>query len=139
MTASQDFASRNLGKPYAPGAHGPDAFDCWGLVRAYYAEVLDIDLEEFAGVNLYNRGAIARAIENEKATNWTECEPTDGAVVAMSKSKRLHHVGVWLDIDGGLCLHAFDGANVVASTRAELSREFEIIVFCEYAQNLRNH
>lgn len=27
-----------IGKPYRPGAEGPDAYDCWGLARAIAAD-----------------------------------------------------------------------------------------------------
>ena len=32
------FAQRQLGKPYSWGGTGPDAFDCYGLVMAAYAQ-----------------------------------------------------------------------------------------------------
>ena len=38
-----------VGKPYKIGGRGPNAFDCWGLVRYVYKELLNIELPVYAG------------------------------------------------------------------------------------------
>lgn len=63
-----------IGKPFAAGAHGPDAFDCWGLVhtaardlfglefpRAVYASVLPDAVADAALVVLRQPGWLPRA------------------------------------------------------------------------------
>ena len=41
--------SRFVGLPYAPGGRGPEAFDCWGLARLVYAELLGLALPALDG------------------------------------------------------------------------------------------
>lgn len=40
---------RFVGLPYAPGGRGPEAFDCWGLARLVYSELLGLSLPALDG------------------------------------------------------------------------------------------
>ena len=110
MTPEQ-FFSAVIGKPWASGAGGPDAFDCWGLVRHYYTTmrgqilpVVDVDATRAMQV------AHAFAGEPELA-NWLAVEaPAEGDAVLMGQARRPHHVGLWL---GGGVLHSVEGAGVI--------------------------
>ena len=46
--------------------------------------------------------------------------PREGDCVQMSHSKRPHHIGVWIDADGGGVLHCVEGQGVIFSTRQSL-------------------
>ena len=46
--------------------------------------------------------------------------PREGDCVQMSHSRRPHHIGVWVDVDGGGVLHCVEGLGVVFSTRQSL-------------------
>jgi len=134
-----DFVSTLIGKPYVNGGRGPHEFDCWGLVSHFYKERLGIELKQFAGFDANDTLLCSRAFENAaQSKRWIQLEePEAGCVVAMSKSNRLHHVGVWLEIDGGLCLHALDGSQVVAHNLHRLKQEhFSKILFFRYDKNL---
>ena len=53
--------------------------------------------------------------------HWIEVEaPREGDAVQMSHSRHPHHVGVWVEVDGGGVLHCVEGAGVVFSTRKAL-------------------
>lgn len=53
--------------------------------------------------------------------NWVEVEvPEEGDAVQMSHSRHPHHIGVWVDVDGGGVLHCVEGPGVVFSTRKSL-------------------
>lgn len=139
--ASPDFLADLIGKPYEPGGQGPDNFDCWGLVRHVYAHLFKTHLQDFS--HIYARDLKACSAQFEAAagsTKWVQLDqPEHGCVVAMSRSKVLHHVGVWLDIDGGLCLHALDGQSVVAQSLQRLKQErFAKILFFNYGPGLQN-
>lgn len=139
--ASPDFLVDLIGKPYEPGGQGPDTFDCWGLVRHVYQHLFETHLQDFS--HIYARDLKACSAQFEAAadsTNWVKLhKPEHGCVVAMSRSKVLHHVGVWLDIDGGLCLHALDGQAVVAQSLQRLKQErFAKILFFKYGPGLQN-
>lgn len=53
--------------------------------------------------------------------NWLPVdEPREGDCVQMSCSKHPHHIGMWVEVDGGGVLHCVEGAGVVFSTRKNL-------------------
>ena len=125
-----------IGKPYEPGARGPDSFDCWGLVTHVFKDAWGIDLPLFAGLDsVSNMRESVETIENGlNGPDWEELPaPVHGCLLAMSRSKVIHHVGVWLEIDGGLCLHALDGCEVVAQNLSRLRQDrFSKILFFKY-------
>lgn len=41
------WVSRYIGIPYSDGARGPDAYDCWGLVRLVMFERFGVELPRF--------------------------------------------------------------------------------------------
>lgn len=100
-----NLALELCGRPYEHGASGPHSFDCWGLVRHIYKQELGIEIQP------YNDGydgaggpfdAFAAHIPDWEAI----ANPTPLCVVAMGRTKRIHHCGVYLDLDGGMVLHA---------------------------------
>jgi cell wall-associated NlpC family hydrolase len=108
-----------VGKPWANGAAGPLAFDCWGLVRAVYAERFGIVLPAVdcdAHAPLAVRHAFAAGRQGE---DWLPvADRREGDVVLMGQARRPHHVGVW--VAGGV-LHAVEGSGVVHQTPPRLA------------------
>ena len=115
----QHWANRYLGKPWEKAAEGPHAYDCYGLVRAIYRDFLQIDLPLF-DIAAMSPVAIRRDMHTEAGSGrWQpldfDTEPLrDFDVLLMSYAKRAHHVGIWVEVDGGRVLHALEGAGVVA-------------------------
>lgn len=109
---AEEFFKSVIGRPYTLGAAGPDAFDCWGLVRHYYAAMRGVQLPV---VDAERTLAIARAFAgNAERDNWVEVwHPAEGDAVLMGQARRPHHVGLWL---GGGVLHAVEGAGVIYTT-----------------------
>lgn len=105
---------RYIGKPFVSGARGPDAYDCWGLVLAVYAEVYGIRLPDYdiAADALHQ---ITRQISAEIATPlWTVTNPDEAPSVAVMALHEDHphlanHCGVCL---GGCVLHTTQNAGV---------------------------
>lgn len=116
-----------LGKPWVSGACGPDAFDCWGLLWAVYRTEFGLEVPRFPGVRECGVREVTRLIaETSGGSEWDALTaPEHGCAVAMGKNARLSHVGLFLDLDGGLVLHAAEGRNVVAESLAKL-RQFGI-------------
>ena len=132
-----DWVADIIGKPYAVGARGPEAFDCWGVVRYFYWLHFAVSLPLYKNENPFHTKRVGELMTKaEHSSDWIEIDkPRHGDVVAMSRSEVLHHVGVWLDIDGGLCLHALDGHSVVAQNLQRLKHErFKRISFFRYGQ-----
>lgn len=119
---SLDFVASHIGKPYEYRAKGPDRFDCWSLVSLFYLEIHKIDL----GFHQFDCDEFLKACRQidtvKQDSNWKQiAEPIDGCLVAMSRNKHLHHVGIW--IEGNGCLHALgndNGGNVIMSDRQNL-------------------
>lgn len=65
-----------VGLPYIDKGRGPDAWDCWGLVRAVLAAEAGIALPDYA--NAYSaacdRDSVATAVEAGLAHGWQRVE-----------------------------------------------------------------
>lgn len=112
-----------VGRPWVAGARGPDAFDCWGLLCDVYAKHYGIKLEHYAGVDPKDTRKVSRllAAATDGQPLWKRLQtPSDGCAVAMSTGRAFHHVGVWLDLDKGIVLHAMDRLNVLAQSLSGL-------------------
>lgn len=109
--SDDEFFRLALGKPWVNGASGPDAFDCWGLVRAYYAQVAGralpvVDVDSARALDVAHAFA-----GHDELSNWEPIDhPRHGCAVLMGQARRPHHVGLWLS--GGV-LHAVEGAGVI--------------------------
>jgi len=103
-----EAVSELIGRPYKSGSMGPDTFDCWGLLR--HVQKLCFDREVQAIVPPEDESdlrALVYFIKNHpEHQNWVKvAEPVHGGAVEMSSSSHPHHIGVYLDIDGGGILH----------------------------------
>lgn len=108
------WAEKYISLPWIQGARGPDTFDCWGLLICIYKERYNVELPDVPGADLKTFWRLINK-EIECPTVWTrEIKPKDGYAVAMGGTEMFHHVGVYLDIDGGLVLHAANMKNIVA-------------------------
>lgn len=116
------WAQQYLRKKWVIGARGPDAFDCWGLVVWCKAQHYGQTLPQYPGVDPKDVAAVAAIAANEQVkTDWVKLDiPEDGCVVAMGRNRYLNHAGIYLDVDGGRVLHAYDGGNVVADSLSRL-------------------
>lgn len=118
------WAYKYLNKKWERGARGPDSFDCWGLIYCIYKEQFNVELPRYPCVDALNLKQVADVVTSESETqDWARLDkPDDNCVVALSKNIRhLHHVGLYLHIDGGIVLHALDAGNVIAQPLRDLS------------------
>jgi cell wall-associated NlpC family hydrolase len=115
------WAFNYLGLPWVSGQDGPDAFDCWGLVRYVQKQHYGRDLSAIH-VDADDVRAVVNAFNgNDERNRWHAVDaPTDGDCLLLSQSKEPTHVGVWLDVDGGGLLHAVKGTGVVFSSAANI-------------------
>lgn len=104
-----------LGKPWESGAAGPDAYDCWGLVRAYWKEVRGEELPDY-DVDALNPYEVRREFAGHR-DGWREVQPAEGVAVLMGKSERPSHVGILL---GQGVLHSTKPSGVVYQDRVAL-------------------
>lgn len=110
------WAAGYPGLPYRAGADGPDAFDCWGLVRHVFRHRFGI---EFPPVIVGDDGADnVKAIKQSARVSGMRplpagTPPAEGDIVIMRSRVRLH-CGVALELAGRVCvLHAAHECGVV--------------------------
>lgn len=112
------WALNYLHKPWESGASGPQAYDCYGLIRAVYRDRLQIELP-VVDVDSSKALAARHAMQDYHSYgDW--CIVAAGQpyqefdVVQMSHGKHPHHVGLWIPVAGGRVLHSVEGSGVIA-------------------------
>lgn len=111
-----DQANAYIGCSWVMGGRGPDAFDCWGLLK----EIRDIHFG--GGIPEVAFGDAARDLYGTKmrSGDWElVAAPKHGDGVLLRDGDD-PHVGIYLDFDGGGVLHAQEGSGVVFTGMREL-------------------
>ena len=98
-----------IGKPFADGGRGPDAYDCWGLVVMVYRDVFGVRIPLDYDISAYATLAVTRAFQSQMENpEWFRLAyPLAPAVVAMAihpdHPELVNHAGVYVGI--GVVLH----------------------------------
>ncbi len=89
-----------IGIPFVSQGRSFRGCDCYGLVKLYYKEVLNIELPETLITSEQPRRTFANYL-NEISKNWTSTIPSKNAVVAMSVNAEhpnlITHFAVMID------------------------------------------
>lgn len=99
------WASDLIGKPWAPGATGPNAFFCWGLLQFIFDLRFGVDMPRINIESDQNSGAIRVAAQ---ASGWkrVDGQPAEDDIVVMNGVNG-RHVGFMTRANGMLgVLHA---------------------------------
>jgi hypothetical protein len=89
---------------YLDGGRGPNAYDCWGLVRhVRHFEMGFILLPSYGQLRNDNPKLFTRAY-TEQSHLMVECEPEHGAIAAVLMGKICVHVAIVLEISGRLMI-----------------------------------
>lgn len=126
MTKPSHWATGLIGLPYLEGGAGPEAFDCWGLVRYVFETVHGIKMPVIeVGTHLEATPENARMIRHAaEVSGW---RPTDERLpqvddIVIMTGLEGRHVGVMVAANGGLLiLHCLEGAGVCAQPLSDLS------------------
>lgn len=126
-----------LGTPFKEGGRNLNGFDCWGLVLWVYHAIFRIQLPRYAlgqYHGIYERCKLFEAAAS--SPDWQRIEdPEQGCIVAMSKGGAIHHAGIWLDKEGGGCLHVYRGGTVVFHTLQTIKRHgYSRILFFKWSK-----
>lgn len=120
----QLWAAALIGKPYKEDGEGPDAFNCWGLVRWVFNNVYGIPMPYInvgASETKSSREAAIRAVERE--TGWRSCvdtRPQDRDILLMYGPYG-RHVALALKANDGLhVLHAIEDVGVTLTPFSEM-------------------
>ena len=124
MSARMHWAAPLIGLPYRRGAAGPEAFDCWGLVRHVFAArwgiaMPHVQVGQLADDSTENVAAIKRAAQVSGWAPVADLSACDGDIVLMEAAEG-RHVGVMIEGDYDLrLLHAIERAGVCTQTIEE--------------------
>ncbi len=98
-----------VGKPFADGGRGPEAYDCWGLALEVFRRY-GVELPDYR-IGAYDSAAIYGTYQREKR-RWIEIragEPPVPALIFMRFNAAVgNHVGVYLG--AGRFIHAREKA-----------------------------
>ena len=118
------WATDLIGQPYQRGATGPDAFDCWGLVRHVFTTVHGINMPVVA-VDDASADNVHAIREAARVSGWRPCaddEPAADDIVLMQGIEG-PHVGVMVQANGALLLlHCLERVGVCAQPLTDLQR-----------------
>lgn len=111
---------RYLGRPWVA-----DSFNCWELLREFYARELKILLPG-SGIDGNDLPAVCNAFAGHDLYNYFERidAPVNGCAVLMrhGEGKRVCHCGVYLTFNGaGYVLHNWRGAGVLLDSVNRIS------------------
>lgn len=120
----QHWAFDLIGKPYLPGAEGPDAFNCWGLVRFAFLTQRGLVMPYIHIGEAAGKAEHAAAIRSvERATGWRPCadeRPQDWDILLMWGPFG-RHVALALKVNDGLhVLHAIEDMGVTLTPFNEM-------------------
>lgn len=120
------WATRYIGLPWQSGAQGPEAFDCWALVRHVQREHYGRELP-IIDVDAHDRDAVHAAFrDHPERARWQRVyPPQDGDCVLTHRGGQVDHVGVYLELNDGYelrVLHAIRSSGVVCTALPALKR-----------------
>ena len=115
------WVHKYLGLPWKAGGRSDGEFDCWGLLREVYKTQLGVELPIINGFDARCVSGCVSGIEHGMS-DWAQLDlPIDFCGVGLSMSKKfIHHVGVFLDVDGGQILHCHEKAGVIIESPSEM-------------------
>ena len=125
-----------IGKPWEAGERGPQAFDCYGLVWHIYKHRLGVELPTYPIAPNRFESVWKAYSDCAGSLEWKPvASPEAFDVVGMGRKGIVHHLGLFLESDGGLVLHAEDGQNVSAQGLDRIREKYRRIEFYRHAEN----
>lgn len=130
------WVTQYLGKKWMPGARGPDQFDCWGLICDFYDRFLGVSLP-LHQVLPSDLRKVSQTAEKEVSGNLWKLESSPSAfdVVGLGKKSIIHHVGLFIESDGGMVLHIGNGMTARVERINEMKNQYRRIEFYRHACN----
>lgn len=120
-----DWWANYVGLPFLDGGRGPEAYDCWGLVRAVYARMLGVDLPSYGEISARDLVRVARAMAAGQDDGWRVVAAPQALDVCLMRSGRggvpVVHVGVMADARRVLHVEPATAAVVVPVMHASVA------------------
>lgn len=134
-----DIIADLIGTPHVDGAAGPEAYDCWNLVRHVLRVLADRDLPlsddmlgELQGEHWATRDIIAAIRSSDIHRSWPPVDrPRHLDIVILVQGMQQSHIGIWIDLPGlpvGI-LHASRAQGVVLESKAQVMGVYSRVSF----------
>lgn len=107
-----------LGLPHEFGATGPEAFDCWNLLRHLRRAYFNSDMPDAPIGD--KEACLALFTARCRAGEWQKVDAPQHGDPACLRGGMAPHVGIYLDIDGGGVLHSLEKVGVIWTRRGNL-------------------
>lgn len=122
--------------PYVDGGRDLNGLDCWGLIRdvlqKHYGTPV---LGSFGNVTAADKKGMTLGFK-QVVQAFTPSPPQAASVAAGFRGENLIHVGVCVDVNGGLkVLHTSSKHGPSLDTLAHFQRLFPKVIFYEYSNN----
>lgn len=118
--------------PYERNARGPDALDCWGLVRLARVHLHGKPMmPEFLAVASGDVRAMTKEVVRAAShCGFRRCDMKEGAIATAWRGQICPHVGLVVAVDGRLrILDTNDGVGARLNTPAGFASNFTKVVF----------
>jgi len=100
-----------IGIPHKPGGEGPDAYDCWHLLRHLQKEYFGVEMP-LAPIG-DEEACLALFKDKTASGDWVHVEVPQHGDCVLLRGGMWPHVGIYLDLDGGGVLHAMEDAGII--------------------------
>jgi hypothetical protein len=115
-----------LGKPWVRFGRGPDSFDCWGLVRHFYAQEFDLDLPLHV-IAPERLAEVVKTMRSSLENDWVQVEEMqENCLVVMSSKRQPHHVGACISHREKTVLHCASNQNTCCQPLSHIERAMAI-------------
>lgn len=135
MTAAPAWVAPWVGRPFALGARGPVAYDCWGLVRAVALAEYSVDLPSWSDyASDADRAELARIAAGGHG-GWQEIDEEQarpGDVVELRVLGQPCHVG--LVVAQGLMLHTLERTGAVVERWSDIRWQRRVVGFFRHPE-----
>jgi len=123
------WAGQYVGLPWQAGAQGPEAFDCWALVRHVLAQHFGIAVPPVE-VDAFDLRAVVRTFsDHDEHARWRQVDSArNGDVILFGRSRIKPPVHCGVAVDGGV-LHALQGLGVIYQPLTDVRRQWGRVDF----------
>ena len=114
---SDHWASNYIGLRWEEGASGPNAYDCWGLVKHLQETYYNKSLPDLQLSNFDVKETRLSIRDDNNYDNWEEVDNglvKDGDCILLSGTQSFSHIGVIIKVNGSFgVMHSLKGCGVL--------------------------
>lgn len=106
-----NFINQVIGKSF--DIEAVNGFNCYTLFQLTQSTLYGRHMPDMHEQFTADLRALAKIIRQRDHLHWEAIpEPVDGSLVELAHRNHPHHIGTYIDVDGGKVLHAMGGAGI---------------------------